>query len=511
VARRFALATACLFALSAGLAARPAGAVPVPAGSAFTYQGRLTLAGVPLSDTADLRFSLFDGSAPGATQIGSTIPLDGITITDGRILTQLDFGAAAFNGEARWLEITVRSPAGGGAFTTLSPRQPVTPAPYAIFALNGSAGGSSPWQVAGTSVFYTGGDVGIGTSTPLANLHVSGGPGPVSVLFEADTDNNGEADQPSLKMTQDGGGVIGEFGFFDSTNDLSIRSINTGGFSNILLIPDGNVGIGTSTPLAKLHIAGGTDADVAGGGFLICGTPASTNLAIDDNEIMALNNGAPSPLFINTSGGTVALVPSGTGNVGIGTGSPTAKLDVRSGGLGAILTLFDGAFNVFTVTDGGGVGLGVPNPTFQLHLSSNSAAKPTSNVWTISSDARLKKNVNTIEHALDDLLALRGVTYQWIDPASQGGMDGTYTGMIAQDVEPVFPEWIGEDANGYKTLTVIGFEGIVVEALRDLRAEKDAQIEALRSENQRLQDRLAALEDSVGRLLADRPVTGGTP
>jgi len=55
-------------------------------------------------------------------------------------------------------------------------------------------------------------------------------------------------------------------------------------------------------------------------------------------------------------------------------------------------------------------------------------------------------------------------------------MAGTYTGMIAQDVEKVFPEWIRDDANGYKTLTVIGFEGIVVEALRQLRAEKNEEI-----------------------------------
>jgi len=124
----------------------------------------------------------------------------------------------------------------------------------------------------------------------------------------------------------------------------------------------------------------------------------------------------------------------------------------------------------------GNVGLGVLTPTFQLELSANSAAKPTSSSWTISSDRRLKKNIRTIDGALDQLMHLRGVTYQWKDPASQGDMAGTYTGMIAQDVEKVFPEWIRDDANGFKTLTVIGFEGIVVEALRELRAEKDGEI-----------------------------------
>ena len=95
---------------------------------------------------------------------------------------------------------------------------------------------------------------------------------------------------------------------------------------------------------------------------------------------------------------------------------------------------------------------------------------------------------------------LHGVTFQWKDPASQGNMTGTYTGMIAQDVEKVFPEWIATDSNGFKTLTVIGFEGVVVEALRDLRAEKDAEIEALREENEKLRTRLERLETMMEEL-----------
>ena len=80
-------------------------------------------------------------------------------------------------------------------------------------------------------------------------------------------------------------------------------------------------------------------------------------------------------------------------------------------------------------------------------------------------------------------------------------MNGRYTGMIAQEVERVFSEWIGQDANGYKTLTVIGFEGIVVEALRELREEQDRQlrkgelqIEGLKRQVAGMQERLARLE-----------------
>jgi len=61
------------------------------------------------------------------------------------------------------------------------------------------------------------------------------------------------------------------------------------------------------------------------------------------------------------------------------------------------------------------VGIGVESPAYQLHLSQNSAAKPTSNVWTVDSDKRLKKNINSLANTLDNLLMLQGVTYQWID------------------------------------------------------------------------------------------------
>jgi hypothetical protein len=154
----------------------------------------------------------------------------------------------------------------------------------------------------------------------------------------------------------------------------------------------------------------------------------------------------------------------------------------------------------------GNVGIGVLTPTFRLQLSTNSAAKPTSSSWTISSDRRLKKNIRTIDGALGQLMDLRGVTYQWKDPASQGDMAGTYTGMIAQDVEKIFPEWIRDDANGFKTLTVIGFEGIVVEALRELRAEKDAEISSQQKQIEKQQTQINELKLMICEL---KPTANG--
>lgn len=112
-------------------AAVPAGAQS-PMGSAFTYQGRLADAGVPAAGIFDFRFTLFDASA-GGSPVGAALPVPSVAVLDGLFTTPLDFGPAAFAGQARWLQIEVR-PAGGSAYTTLAPRQALTPAPHAAFS-----------------------------------------------------------------------------------------------------------------------------------------------------------------------------------------------------------------------------------------------------------------------------------------------------------------------------------------------------------------------------------------
>ena len=120
-----------------GEGVQPQGGVGIQAlmGTAFTYQGQLKKAGNPVSGTCDFQFSLWDaagsGSPPtGGNQIGITQTAT-ISVTNGLFTAQIDFGADAFQGNARWLQIAVKC-AGDVSYTTLSPRQPLTPAPYAL-------------------------------------------------------------------------------------------------------------------------------------------------------------------------------------------------------------------------------------------------------------------------------------------------------------------------------------------------------------------------------------------
>lgn len=101
--------------------------------SAFTYQGFLALNNNAATGSYDLQFTLHDAATAG-TLIGSTQTLAAVSVSNGLFTVALDFGASAFSGGARWLEIGVR-PDGGDTFVTLTPRQPVTSTPYATLAL----------------------------------------------------------------------------------------------------------------------------------------------------------------------------------------------------------------------------------------------------------------------------------------------------------------------------------------------------------------------------------------
>ena len=96
--------------------------------TAFTYQGKLTDGGSAPNGNYDLTFQLFDTSTVGSgAQLGATLNLNSVPVSSGVFTVQLDFGAcpSCFNGANRFLEIAVR-PSGGGSFSTLSPRQPIS-------------------------------------------------------------------------------------------------------------------------------------------------------------------------------------------------------------------------------------------------------------------------------------------------------------------------------------------------------------------------------------------------
>lgn len=364
----FILAGAAATTLSASAAGQ------VSLGTEFTYQGDLKAAGQSVNSTADFEFALFD-AAVGGNMVGGAVSVSDVDVVDGRFTVALDFGSGVFNGEARWIEIALRSPAGAGPFTLLTPRQAITAVPYAL-------------QTRGVFVAEASGHVGIGTNNPLDELHVAGDsaalrlqddddPGSYSFLEDwqaailrlikvAGTgnalidlnpiplDGTGAATVRIFRETNTTGSKRVQFYRGDDTNAASAQ-IGVDGADSYFQIHGGNVGIGTAAPLRELHIA----AD---------GSPI---IMLEDTSVggrtfhlgVASSNGS---FRIAETGVADRLTVSGEGNVGIGTTDPSFPLSLGSSISHTKIALYEtGATNSY--------GMGVVAGTFSFHLNGSGA------------------------------------------------------------------------------------------------------------------------------------------
>jgi hypothetical protein len=139
----------------------------------------------------------------------------------------------------------------------------------------------------------------------------------------------------------------------------------------------------------------------------------------------------------------------------------------------------------------GSVGINTASPAYQLQLSANSAAKPTSNVWTIASDRRLKKDIIPFTDGLNILTKINPV---WFTYTGEGGMpkNDRGVGIIAQEMKEIVPYTVGSftytDENGHKT-EYLDYDGnaityILINAIK----EQQQQNEILRQELETLKN-----------------------
>lgn len=222
------------------------------AGTGFTYQGQLKNANGPVTGVCDFQFGLWDADSAGA-QMGATQTIAGVNVSSGLFTVQLNeagqFGASAFNGQGRWLQVAVKC-AGDPAHVTLDPRQPLTPAPYALALpglrteqnatspniIGGAAGNVITPSVVGASL------VGGGASSFFQSITdnygtVSGGRGNIAGSNNitttdavAATVGGGEGNSATGSYATIPGGLNNSAGAFSLAAGRRAKAMNTGSF-----------------------------------------------------------------------------------------------------------------------------------------------------------------------------------------------------------------------------------------------------------------------------------------
>jgi len=222
------------------------GARGAPIDGTFSYQGRLTDGGTPVTGSIDVLCSLWDAGA-GGTQIAPSVTKLAVPVNDGLFSFDLGFQIYAFDGNERWLQIQVRNPAGSGSYVNLG-RQQIFGTPYAI-------------QTRGIDV-KDNLDVHMGTSGPGRFLRFENGTDEVVLLGASSADDAGRIElrsgaDPSINMV-----VIDADADDDGSNGQEIGVIKLR--SRGLFGPGGRLSLQNNNGTETVRLDGGSSADGSG-------------------------------------------------------------------------------------------------------------------------------------------------------------------------------------------------------------------------------------------------------
>ncbi|WP_100912591.1 tail fiber domain-containing protein [Pseudoalteromonas spongiae] len=368
-------------------------------------------------------------------------------------------------------------------------------------AIEDSTAGRIPFRVeagAPANALYVeaDGDIGIKTANPAVDLHVVEGNTPTLRLEQDGSDG-------FTAQTWDIAGNEANFFVRDVTNGskLSFRIRPGAPESALDIAGDGDIGIGTSSPDGQFDVAHSSNAN--NHAFLI---DPSSNVGVN------IDNGyTPSGLFdVQTTGGVSRLSVSSSGRVNAATpfGSASASdiallvgeesrfstyflghtinsgLDNAADDANLVFNykghqagtsyfrdtlFFDGKANLIGGFDGSGAGLalGQRDATNILTVVQGSATDPIADAWTTYSSRRWKTNIQTIENAIEKVMSMRGVTYDW---KNSGKSD---IGFIAEEVGEILPEIVAYEKNGVdaKSVDYSRVVPLLIEAIKAQQVE----------------------------------------
>lgn len=272
-----------------------------------------------------------------------------------------------------------------------------------------------------------------------------------------------------LEANESASGGLNAFSILDVTGGTKPFRIEAAARTNALYIKsDGNVGIGTNNPLLDIQMKTGDTPGIRfeqdGGGF----TPQTWDVAGNEANFFVrdLTNGSKLPFRIRPNAPTSSIDISSTGNVGIGTSTPTVKLQVEGNGY------------------------------FLGNLYAKEAILPGA---SSPSDRKLKKNIEDFTGAGSIIKQLSPKTYYYnTEKFPDVGLPSAWQfGLIAQEVEPVLPNLVANNTHPsgltFKTVNYTGLIPVLVKAVQ----EQQTEIEVLKhklSEYESLNARLNSLE-----------------
>ena len=370
------------------------------------------------------------------------------------------------------------------------------------------------------------GNVGIGTTTPGAKLDISAGViggshvGPSLRLTNGYTDQGagdwvpntdyaGSVDYYTVDGSSNGPNVVSFIRpYVQSASGVGwslafgVSTANEAATERMRIASSGNVGIGTTSPAETLEVASAVpkikiSAKSNASAQLLFNSNAS-GVQKDTGSIIYSN--AESMIFQTSS--TERLRITSTGNVGIGTTSPTGQLHVigstgvgdsagnsiklfagtggptagaggdiilssganGSGGINGNIIFQAGSTEFARINPSGNFGIGLA-PTAQLELSTDSAKKPSTNTWNSVSDRRLKTDIVDADknrcYEIVKQVPLKRYTWKNEVYSQEQVKDRSRLGWIAQDVEAVFPKAVGTSRFAYNQV----FEDVIVPEL----------------------------------------------
>ena len=332
--------------------------------------------------------------------------------------------------------------------------------------------------------------VGIGTTSPESALHVNSGSVNTAVTLES-------ADAACWQVMRDPTADI----FFGNTG--GDYAVFTGGAERMRIDSSGNVGIGTNSPSNPLEVIGNVRIKSASG------DTQGLNISSDSNGDAFINAGySVSDLKFGTNN-TERMRIDSSGRLGIGTASPSKAFEASSTSLSTVKIngyTANSGLPMYSYNDSGGCGWATGDAdsgsqgyanliylrdtdnsfnvylgqagavTHRMKLESDGDLHVDGNVVAYSttvSDIRLKKDIAPIEDAVTKVQQLNGCTFTYLKD------DRKSAGLIAQDVEKVLPSAViedeavfhGDEGETYKTVQYDQVIGLLVEAVKELKAE----------------------------------------